>query len=281
MKQVYSVYNSAEAHIIKHYLEQNDVVAHIHGESLTGAVGGIAADDHIKIMVADEDVDKARKLIAEWEDAVAPDETAQSAAIAKAKDTTNNIIILLAIGVLIGWFAHSIFVSIGPKFSQRFGEVYESKIDSNRDGKDDYIAIYKDEHSMTPISTKADDNFDGKFDVFSQYDEHGTIISDKMDSNFDGRMDTKRMYHKGLVYKSEKDSSGDGTADELGFYEDGLVVEYHILNPKTLMPKKIISYKNNKPVSALFDADDNGKMDTRYSYDHYEQITKEEKIPEN
>ena len=67
MKLLYKAGDITEAHIVKGLLESNDVEAHVGGYYLQGGIGEIAATDFATIHVADDDYEKARKIISEYE----------------------------------------------------------------------------------------------------------------------------------------------------------------------------------------------------------------------
>lgn len=67
MRHIYASDNAPEAHMLKHFLEQNGIMALVQGEFLQGALGEIGAHNHIKLSVIDEDFEQARALMKEWE----------------------------------------------------------------------------------------------------------------------------------------------------------------------------------------------------------------------
>ena len=66
MKRVYQAANSVEAHMIVHLLEQAGVEAHVQGEHLQSGAGELPLG-LVAVAVPDEDADKARAIINEWE----------------------------------------------------------------------------------------------------------------------------------------------------------------------------------------------------------------------
>lgn len=103
MRQAYAPANSAEAHMLAHMLDQNGIEAHIHGEALQGGVGELPASGLLQLLVADDDYERARALIAAWERAnvSSPDETTQ-----KPRVPIWMGLIVFAIGVGGGWALH-------------------------------------------------------------------------------------------------------------------------------------------------------------------------------
>ena len=69
MKCVYEASQPAEAHIIKHLLEQAGLFATIYGEYLQGGVGELAASGLLKVMVNEHDLIEAKSVIQAWDEA--------------------------------------------------------------------------------------------------------------------------------------------------------------------------------------------------------------------
>ncbi|NIN61126.1 MAG: DUF2007 domain-containing protein [Gammaproteobacteria bacterium] len=67
MKIVYKARDITEAHIVSGMLQTNGIEAHVGGHYLQGGIGDLAALDFANVQVADEDIDRARSLIAEYE----------------------------------------------------------------------------------------------------------------------------------------------------------------------------------------------------------------------
>ena len=69
MKLIYKASDINEANIVSGMLRANGIEAHVGGYYLQGGIGDLAATDFATIHVADEDVELARTLIAEYESA--------------------------------------------------------------------------------------------------------------------------------------------------------------------------------------------------------------------
>ena len=68
MKRVYQSSDYYSAQLIKSLLEDNGIEANVTGELLIGAIGEIPANSYPAVwVVADEDKDKAKRLIKEYE----------------------------------------------------------------------------------------------------------------------------------------------------------------------------------------------------------------------
>jgi len=69
MKIIYKARDIIEAHIVAGMLNANGIETHVGGYYLQGGVGDVAVFDFANVQVADEDVVKAKPLVAEYEGA--------------------------------------------------------------------------------------------------------------------------------------------------------------------------------------------------------------------
>ena len=106
---LYRAGNVVEAEIVKGMLLSNNIEAHVSGFYLQGGIGEIAPSDFAKVHVPDEDYERARELIREYEqnqgveNTTAPDiEHAESTLTGKMLVA---IIIIFAITVLGYWLS--------------------------------------------------------------------------------------------------------------------------------------------------------------------------------
>jgi len=67
MKIVYRAADITEAEIVKGMLVANGIDAHVSGYYLQGGIGEVGAIDLAKVHVSDEEYDRARELVAEYE----------------------------------------------------------------------------------------------------------------------------------------------------------------------------------------------------------------------
>lgn len=67
MQVVSAPANSAEAHMLTHFLAQHGIEAQIMGAQLQGAMGDLPSSNFVRVMVPDEDLERARRLISELE----------------------------------------------------------------------------------------------------------------------------------------------------------------------------------------------------------------------
>ena len=69
MKLVYRASDIIEANIVAGMLQANGIDAHVGGYYLQGGIGELAARDFANVHVADEDVERAKSLIEDYEKA--------------------------------------------------------------------------------------------------------------------------------------------------------------------------------------------------------------------
>lgn len=67
MHLVFRANNILEAHIVAGLLKNNAIDCHVGGHYLQGAVGDLPATDFAYVFVDDADIDKAEKLLSEYE----------------------------------------------------------------------------------------------------------------------------------------------------------------------------------------------------------------------
>jgi hypothetical protein len=69
MKLIYRASDINEANIVSGMLRANGIYAYVGGYYLQGGIGDLATFGFANVHVSDEDVEKARNLIAQYEDA--------------------------------------------------------------------------------------------------------------------------------------------------------------------------------------------------------------------
>ena len=107
MKIVYRAGDITEAEIVKGMLLSNNIEAHVSGYYLQGGIGELAPTDLAKVHVPDEDVERAREIISEYEgNQSAPVSTGTETEILKSAPAHKfllTIIIVAAISILSFW----------------------------------------------------------------------------------------------------------------------------------------------------------------------------------
>ena len=67
MIKIYHASNITEAHIVKGMLEANGIEAYVDGQYLQGGIGELATMDFASVSIKEDDIEKAKKIIAEYE----------------------------------------------------------------------------------------------------------------------------------------------------------------------------------------------------------------------
>lgn len=108
MKTVYRAANSVEGHMIQGLLEQAGLDARVDGDYLQGGAGELAPDGLIRVRVAQEQYDRARAIIDEW-DARQVEETRYDTRPVRRSGggTLSGVLIGFIAGVVLMWFVCS------------------------------------------------------------------------------------------------------------------------------------------------------------------------------
>ena len=104
MKLIYRASDINEANIVSGMLRANGIEAHVGGYYLQGGIGDLAATDFANIHVADEDIELARTLIAEYESASIINNASK-----EKRSNTNFILSIILFVIIIAVFYY--FVS--------------------------------------------------------------------------------------------------------------------------------------------------------------------------
>lgn len=270
MQQVYAPANSAEAHMLAHLLEQNGIVAHIHGEALQGGVGELPAAGLLQLLVADEEYHQARALIAEWERKQVP---ASEQAQERPRVPFWTGLIVLAIGVGGGWVLKTAAARNAIPI-----DASEARFDQNVDGRDDLIYFYR-VGSANAHKATVDLNFDGDMDSTDYYDSEGVLVRREADENFDGFIESRTTYRAGVARRTEIDRNRNGVADIQVFYRDGIVSREEIHDNGAGRLARVNYYANFLLTRSESDLNGDGSLETVRTYNELGEITATETRP--
>lgn len=67
MRTVYEASNSIEAHILQGFLMQEGIATQVVGAYLQGGMGELPAQGFVRLLVGEDDYDRARAAIERWE----------------------------------------------------------------------------------------------------------------------------------------------------------------------------------------------------------------------
>ena len=107
MRIIYRAGDITEAEIVKGLLLSNDIEAHVSGYYLQGGIGEMAPTDLAKVHVPDEDYERARELILEYEG----NQPTQSSSNRKTENVESRpaqkvfitVIIVITVSILSYW----------------------------------------------------------------------------------------------------------------------------------------------------------------------------------
>jgi hypothetical protein len=150
-------------------------------------------------------------------------------------------------------------------FYDRWGRLQRIEYDSNGDGKADVIAYH--DGAKSPHQLAIDEDFDGRFDRWEDYDPQGVLrnvglsrrhnghpdmwvvstandvpLRKDYDDDQDGRINRSEIFAHGLLVRVEMDTNGDGKVDRWQDWSAG-----HL-------------------TSELVDTDGDGKPDRKITY---------------
>ncbi|HCK84333.1 MAG TPA: hypothetical protein DHW63_07410 [Hyphomonadaceae bacterium] len=267
MKQVYAPANSAEAHMLAHLLEQNGIRAHIHGEALQGGVGELPAGGLLQLLAADNDYDRARALIIDWEQTNAgnPAETREKQSVPIWIG-----LLVLTIGVGGGWLLRTAALNGSIPI-----DATETRLDRNGDGRDDLTYFFR---VGAPYAYRAetDRNFDGATDATDYYDSEGIIIRFESDDNFDGFVESTTAYSAGNPIRTETDLNRNSLVDIQIHYQRGVISYEEIRDNRTGHIARVNHFVNMRLVRSESDLNGDGFLETTRTYDALSEVTRTE-----
>jgi hypothetical protein len=259
---VYSPANGLEAHMLADLLRSEGIEAHIHGEGLQGAAGELPAAGLIKLLVADEHVARARRIIMTWEKSNTVEESTQS-----KRPAGGALIALFALLAFAGgWLAHE-----GWNRSEWDVTAANVTADDNKDALPDAWFFYRPDHAV--YKQEFDANFDGKRDEIYRYGERNIITDADFDDDYDGRFESKATYENGRLSRIDTDLDGDGRVDVQDYYEFGAYARQELFDSKTGVLARTNFFKLGILSASEIDRDRNGHVDTELRFDQFGEVT--------
>ena len=250
MQRVYQAANNVEAHMLVHMLEQSGLHAHVEGEHLQSGAGELPVGNMVAVVVADEDVPKARQVIRDWEATIT---TPDPSAPAPAKSSTTSHTVAFFVGALLAG---------GAVWALSNGPEQSNELDRNGDGKvDDRYFVSGDRIERV----ETDRDFDGRVDAVLEYARSGDLREYRSDEDFDGRFESTVRYRQGQSF--EQDLDGDGRIDLRTLYEHGVARTTEYLDRDSRRVVKTVSFRGGKAVHADLDLDGDGRVERSYDFD--------------
>lgn len=248
--------------MIQELLIMQGIEAHINGEYLQSGVGELPAINLVKVSVNDNDFAQAKEIIEHWESQEITQEptseiTADSHSLISGR---YRHYISFLLGLALG--AIAVYWSLQSPVTQ-------NAMDLNADGRFDEFNFYR---NGLISKMEVDRNFDGKIDFITDYNHAGLAELSSADENFDGMFDTTLVYQNNQVAYEKSDTDADGEIDLVTNYLQTepirLVTFYDLQGGRARKEQRIVM---GKLVSADWDSDGDGVMDTIITYDAYEE----------
>ncbi|WP_255323014.1 DUF2007 domain-containing protein [Lysobacter sp. K5869] len=278
MQIIYQAAHSADAQLVRGLLAQEGIRSFVFGGALEGGAGLLPVGGSVRIEVADEDVERARAVIDEWQAAEVPasdderdqdygdDGTPEHVEDANLYRPLNarkpaaggfgmaGIVFALVIGALAGALATG--AALRPAGSTQ-------DVDYNGDGIADERLSYEGER-LVRIDT--DRNTDGGFDLITRFDGDGLTDSIEEDQDFNGVRETATRLEKGLLVTRSADYDGDGVPERQENYRQGVLQNVEWLDARGRVVKRD-TYTGGRLSGGEIDSDGDGVLDASRVYD--------------
>ncbi|MDP2029280.1 MAG: DUF2007 domain-containing protein [Thiobacillus sp.] len=255
MRTVYEASNAVEAHMLQGYLLQEGITTRVDGAYLQGAVGELPAQGFVRLVVEDEDYDRARAAIERWE------ATELSDSVPLPPKSSSKCFVAALMGLAIG---------VAGSYAFFRSPMVTEGIDHNRDGVLDERWVYAS--SGTFLGSRIDRNFDSKIDYVSLTNQQGEIETAESDDDFDGVFETSCRFKNGSFESCDTDTDNDSYPDFKTNYEYGVPVSVEYVNPNSGWPVRVEHYQLGKLKTADVDTDHDGKLDQRHTYSDTAEI---------
>lgn len=279
MQIVHRAADIAEAHLLRQLLEGEGIFAHIQGEFLRGGIGELPVNTEVLLQVPDEDVARARGIIADWQASAPHDEAfadedddaaraddagarrGSGARDAQLRESLGVRVlqwtVLFSFGVMLGWGLHQ----RADGASQ--GDTASDGVDRDRDGRNDQWT-YWENGRMVRIET--DRNRDGEVDDVVEYAADGNPAHWRADDDFDRHFESRLRFRDGLPLLAAYDLDGDGRDDLRDDFVHGVIAQREWLDAQGRVSKRL-TYRAGLPDRDALDSDGDGTLDLARRYD--------------
>jgi|GEM_PF-377653 len=295
MQIVYQAAHSADAQLVRGLLAQEGIRSFVFGGALEGGAGLLPVGGSVRVEVADEDLERARAIIDEWQaaDVPASDDDEDDADRDYGDEATPGhvedanlyrplnarkpasggfgmagIVFALAIGALGGALATG--AALRPSASAQ-------DVDYNGDGIADERLNYEGERL---VRVDTDRNTDGSFDLVTRYDGNGLASSIEEDQDFSGVRETSATLDKGLMTVRSADYDGDGVPERQENYLRGVLHNVEWLDAQGRVVKRD-TYTGGRLSGGEIDSDRDGVLDTSRVYDERGEVRSSEPLQRN
>lgn len=294
MQIVYQAAHSADAQLVRGLLAQEGIRSFVFGGALEGGAGLLPVGGSVRVEVADEDVERARAIIEQWQAAEVPqsddddepdrdygdDATPEHVEDANLYRPLNarkpaaggfgmaGIVFALVVGALAGALATG--AALQPTASVE-------NVDYDADGIADERLSYEDERL---VRSDSDRNTDGNVDLVTIYDGNGLPASIEEDQDFNGVRETVSTLAKGLLATRSADYDGDGVPERQENYLRGVLHTVEWLDKQGRVTKRD-TYTGGRLSGGEIDRDGDGALDTARVYDERGEVRHSEPMSAN
>jgi hypothetical protein len=249
MREVYEAANTLEAHMLAGYLAQLGIAAHVAGEHLQSAAGEIPVAGLARLQVADEDYERAREAIAEWERAQ-PAPESEPVSGGRRRTSWGAVILAFLAGVLLAW------VVLGKTVS-RF-------VDYNQDGLPEEEHFYRQD---VLERSEYDRNHDEQPDEIYYFDARGLLDRVRSDDDFNGFFEGETRFSLGQPIAWTLDHDQNGVIDGRGSVPTPAVDYFEILDEASGRVVRRTKNCLGLSIAELIDSDRDGRFDTAEIHD--------------
>jgi hypothetical protein len=260
MQTIYQPANQIEAQLVVDLLESEGIHAIISGSFLTGAIGDLPAGGLVRIMVDDDDAERAREIMdgSVFEEN-SPKRAATSLPASGPSSWLAKVVLALVAGGAIGY---------GIAFWHYRLPFESDRLDFDHNGIVDSVNQYQGELLVRILD---DRNEDGKTDQITD-DPYGGDARMQMDDNFDGRFESRAKFHRNVITDIEYDVDGDGFYEQRQSFANGIFQETVYYDPRNGAPIKRQLFTDGILSEDFLDSDRDGSLETHRKYDALGEI---------
>lgn len=232
-------------------LGQLGIHAQVSGEHLQSAVGELPMAGLVRVLVADEEAERARAVIADWERAQPPAEVPEVAVAARStRSSWAYALAGLLAGVALAWLL--------------LAREEARAVDYDGDGKADEELFYVQD---VLVRIEQDRNGDGRPDEIARFDRRGHIKQVDSDNDFNGVFESVTHFERGQAVLWTNDHDQDGRIDGRGSLPTPAIEYVEVFDLATGTMARRYRWCLGRLQSEQVDTDKDGHLDTLNLYD--------------
>lgn len=252
---IFHAENVLEAQMISGLLDQYGIENQVDGALLTGGAGELQAGSVVRVMVAEESIQDAERIVADWHKQQPLESDLKKETRPKGR------IIPSIVSFILGGFLTASFIFFNSDTIEH---------DRNNDGEVDEEWVYFGD-SQTKLVL--DRNFDGNNDFKTFYRKHsGLAYRSHADNDFDGIFETHYTFKYGETVFEKSDVNKDGFYEIQNYYKGGVLTHYDFLSASTGQVIKRTYFDGFRITESHQDTNGDGKLDEIIKYDVLENV---------